>query len=138
LKEKISSTEIAFQLFSGSILENVAVGLTGTSDELAHDGSNRARVEELCRAALQKAQAMEFTDRLPNGLDEIITGGKTGVLSGGQKQRIAVARALVRRPRVLILGEQICLVTYDIISLIPIEISQTRVLQLSTRERSKT
>lgn len=81
---------------------------------------------------------MEFTDRLPNGLDEIITGGKTGVLSGGQKQRIAVARALVRRPRVLILGEQICLVTYDIISLIPIEISQTRVLQLSTRERSKT
>lgn len=75
------------QLFSGTILENVAVGLTGTPDELLEDGSNRKTVEALCRYALEKAQALSFVEMLPSGLDERITAGKTGVLSGGQRQR---------------------------------------------------
>ncbi|CED82672.1 Multidrug/pheromone exporter, ABC superfamily [Phaffia rhodozyma] len=72
-------------LFAGSILDNVAICLTGTPDEYAADRKNEAR--------------------LPEGLDTMINGMKTGLLSGGQRQRqwLAVARALVRRSNLLIL-----------------------------------
>jgi ATP-binding cassette subfamily B (MDR/TAP) protein 1 len=39
----------------------------------------------LCRKALTKAQALEFVKKLPEGVDTIVTGGRTGLLSGGQK-----------------------------------------------------
>ena len=75
------------QLLSGTILENVSVGLTGTPNELKSDGSNLADVESLCRRALQQAQAWNFVQKLPTGIHTFVSGGKTGVLSGGQKQR---------------------------------------------------
>lgn len=40
------------------------------------------------------AQAWDFVSRLPDGVDSVVSGARTGVLSGGQRQRIAVARAL--------------------------------------------
>lgn len=90
LSRKIAFVEQKSVMFSGTVKSNIIMG----------EDANDERIEK----ALKTAQAYDFVSALENGLDSPVARGGSN-FSGGQKQRLSIARALYRRPDILVLDD---------------------------------
>lgn len=110
LRERIGLVPQKGVLFSGTIRSNLKYGAPDASDEDLNE-------------VIRVAQAKEFVDAKPHGLDEAISQGGTNV-SGGQKQRLAIARALAKDPEILIFDDSFSALDFKTDATLRKELSQ--------------
>lgn len=101
LRNKIGYVSQRATLFSGSINSNVAYGDNGNKDALIDD----------VKDAVETAEAKDFVERLDDNYDGYVAQNGTN-FSGGQKQRISVARAICRKPEILIFDDSFSALDY--------------------------
>ncbi len=99
VRKHVAVVSQACVLFEGSLHDNVCMGISGSGERRPED-VKREEVVDVCTRALLH----EFIRDLPNGYDTRLGSGGAS-LSGGQKQRLALARAMLRDPTVLVLGQ---------------------------------
>ena len=106
LRDEVSVVLQKNVLFSGTIMDNLRWGVRKNVGKDAHDETpqEKAEIEAECIRACKLACADEFIEKMPDKYETYIEQGGTNV-SGGQKQRLCIARALVKKPKVLILDD---------------------------------
>lgn len=113
-------------LFTGTIRENLAFGKDNPTDEA-------------CFTALKIAQMADFVAQLPEGLESrVVEGGKN--FSGGQRQRLTIARALMKKPQLLLLDDALSALDYEtdlaLRTALKKELQQTTTILISQRVSS--
>ena len=106
LRDEVSVVLQKNVLFSGTILDNLRWGVRKKKGEedLPETPQQKAEIEAECIRACKLACADEFIEKMPDKYETYIEQGGTNV-SGGQKQRLCIARALVKKPKILILDD---------------------------------